>query len=76
MKPKVIVLNGPSSSGKSTLSSALQAALELEDRRYEALSIDDYLPMAVGKVIYEEAVFESCQGLADAAAQIAGRAAA
>ena len=54
----VVLLNGPSSSGKSTLAKALQARiLEQTGQRYEIVSIDDDLRM--DGTIYEDDVFES-----------------
>lgn len=59
MKQNAILLNGPSSSGKSTLSIALQKALEYETgEKYGILSIDDFLDMTINEPIYEEDVFE------------------
>lgn len=59
MFPKVILLNGPSSSGKSTLSKALQKAIyEARKEEYDIVSLDDFLKMSVDDVIYEDDVFE------------------
>lgn len=59
MKQNAILLNGPSSSGKSTLSIALQKALERKTGvKYNIISIDDFLDMTIDNVIYEEDVFE------------------
>jgi len=59
MKQTVLLLNGPSSSGKSTLSIVLQKTLEYETgERYGIISIDDFLDMAINKVMYEDDVFE------------------
>ncbi|WP_346917505.1 AAA family ATPase [Clostridium sp.] len=59
MKQNVILLNGPSSSGKSTLSIALQKALEYETReKYGIISIDNFLDMTIDEGIYEDDVFE------------------
>ena len=65
MKQKVILLNGPSSSGKSTLSIALQKTFGCE--KYGIISIDDFLDMKKDKVIYEEDVFEISSKLCKAA---------
>ncbi|GAA0679615.1 phosphotransferase-like protein [Clostridium cadaveris] len=55
MKQNVILFNGPSSSGKSTLSIAVQKALEYETgEKYGVLSIDDFLHMTINETIYEE----------------------
>ena len=59
MKRQIILLNGPSSSGKSTLAGALQGLiLEKRSERYGVVSIDDYLKMSISKTIYEDHVFE------------------
>ena len=62
MKQQVILLNGPSSSGKSTLAKALQKLIE--EKRYEQypiVSIDDFLKMTTEETIYEDDVYEiSC----------------
>ncbi|MBW5459317.1 hypothetical protein GPJ60_18185 [Clostridium sporogenes] len=59
MRQTVILLNGPSSSGKSTLSIALQKALEYETgEKYGIVSIDYFLDMTINEAIYEEDVFE------------------
>lgn len=58
LKQQVILLNGPSSSGKTTLSGALAALIAQEGaRRYEVVSIDDYLKMSPRETIYEDDVF-------------------
>ena len=45
MIPKIILLNGPSSSGKSTLSKALQKTLrEIKNEEYDIVSIDEIIP--------------------------------
>lgn len=62
MKQQVILLNGPSSSGKSTLAKALQALVEEKrNEQYAIVSIDDFLKMTTQDTIYEDDVFEiSC----------------
>lgn len=59
MSLKVILLNGASSSGKSTLAKSLQKYIK-DNRKeeYVVISIDDFLSMAVNKPIYEDDVFE------------------
>ena len=58
LKP-VILLNGPSSSGKSTLGRALQAMIqERKNERFGLVSIDDCMKLAADEVIYEDDVFE------------------
>ena len=76
-RPRAILLNGPSSSGKSTLSKALQALIR--DRRGESfagISIDDYMKIPKDETIYEDDVYEIsgelCQGALDALKTHAG----
>lgn len=72
MKQKVILLNGPSSSGKSSLSIALKKSLEYEtSEKYGIVSIDDFLDMTIDKAIYEEDVFEISQKLCRTAVDMA-----
>jgi chloramphenicol 3-O-phosphotransferase len=56
-KPDVILLNGPSSAGKSSIAKALQQLLL--DRGTDAviLSLDDYLKMSANEPIWEDDVF-------------------
>lgn len=54
---QVILLNGPSSGGKSTLARALQRLLEAQGRRFGIVSIDDLLEMSPEEPIYEDDVF-------------------
>ncbi len=59
LRKKVILLNGPSSSGKSTLAAALRKLIE--DKRnedYGVVSIDDFLKLRAGEAVYEDDVFE------------------
>ncbi len=59
MEQQVILLNGPSSSGKTTLAKALQKLISDErSKRYEVVSIDDFLQMSRMETIYEDDVFE------------------
>lgn len=59
MSLKVILLNGASSSGKSTLAKALKECIkENKKEEYFIISIDDFLDMAVNQPIYEDDVFE------------------
>ena len=62
MQQQIILLNGPSSSGKSTLAKALQALVEEKrNEQYAIVSIDDFLKMTTQDTIYEDDVFEiSC----------------
>ena len=59
-QPKqIILLNGPSSSGKSTLSLALQKQLVYSlDKKYCIVSIDDFMKITTSETIYEDDVFE------------------
>lgn len=68
----VILLNGPSSSGKSTLARALQALIRREGGGdYGIVSIDDYLPMEKDRPIYEEDVYAVSAALCERAAALA-----
>lgn len=59
MEQQLILLNGPSSSGKSTLAKALRELISDEGRgSYEVISIDDFMKMSPTEKIYEEDVFE------------------
>lgn len=59
MEKQVILLNGPSSSGKSTLSKALQGLIEEKTREtYAIISIDDFMKLSTEETIYEDDVFE------------------
>ncbi|NLO83958.1 MAG: GNAT family N-acetyltransferase [Clostridiales bacterium] len=62
---EAVLLNGPSSSGKSTISAALQTALRERGKDFAVVSIDDFLQMDAGEVIYEDDVFEISQTLCD-----------
>ncbi|MBR6029368.1 MAG: AAA family ATPase [Clostridia bacterium] len=59
MPGRIILLNGPSSSGKSTLAKALQALIrEKRNEMYGIVSIDDFMKIAEDETIYEDDVFE------------------
>lgn len=59
MSKKVILLNGPSSAGKSTLAGTLQKFIKDQiNEEYGITSIDDFLKMSTGEVIYEDDAFE------------------
>ena len=67
----VILLNGPSSSGKSTLAKALQSLIsEISSERYEVVSIDDYLKMSPTETIYEDDVFSISEAICERALKI------
>lgn len=71
MEKKVILLNGPSSSGKSTLADILQKELaERNKGNYEVVSIDDFLAMNTEEVIYEDDVFDISLKLCDKANEL------
>ena len=59
MSLKVILLNGASSSGKSTLAKSLQKYIKSSRKEeYIITSIDEFLNMTVEEPIYEDDVFE------------------
>ena len=59
MDKKIILLNGPSSSGKSTLSKNLQNLLnEKFNLQYYIVSIDDFMKLGTDETIYEDDVYE------------------
>lgn len=62
MSLKVILLNGASSSGKSTLARSLREYIK-DNRKeeYAVISIDDFLDMTVEQPVYEDDVFEISQ---------------
>lgn len=71
MEPPVIVLNGPSSSGKTTLAKALQKLIsEKTSNRFEVVSIDDFLRMSPTEPIYEDDVFSILDDLCKRALEI------
>ncbi len=66
MGSQIILLNGPSSSGKSTLSKTLQALIwEKMSLHYEVVSIDDFMKTDPMETIYEDDVFEISGDLCD-----------
>lgn len=68
MEKQVILLDGPSSSGKSSLAQLLQGLiLTRRSERYEIISIDDFLTMSAQDAIYEEDVYEISWDLCGAA---------
>ena len=71
MDKQVILLNGPSSSGKSTLAKLLQELILAKRReRYAIVSIDDFLTMTAQDAIYEEDVYEISWDLCGAASAV------
>ena len=71
MIKRIILLNGPSSSGKSTLANTLQTIIKDEkDIEYDIISIDDFLEMTTDKEIFEDDVFEISSKLCEKAKEI------
>lgn len=71
MSKKIILLNGPSSSGKSTLAGVLQKLIkDRESEEYGITSIDDFLKMSTGEVIYEDDVFDVSSEICENAIEI------
>ncbi len=70
MENQLIILNGPSSSGKSTLARILQnLILEKCGDYYEIVSIDDFLKMSAHEAIYEDDVYEVSPAFLEAASR-------
>lgn len=66
MSKKIILLNGASSSGKSTLASTLQTLIKDKNgEEYALISIDDFLKMTTKEAIYEDDVFEISSKVCD-----------
>ena len=64
---QIILLNGPSSSGKSTLAKSLKDLIkEKINQNYEIVSIDDFMKISTSETIYEDDVFEISQDMCDA----------
>lgn len=59
-QPKqVILLNGPSSGGKSTLALALQKQfIDTLNYKYSIVSIDDFMKLRTDETIYEDDIYE------------------
>ena len=71
MERQIILLNGPSSSVKSTLARALQKLiLDKRSARYGVVSIDDYLKMSPSETIYEDDVFDISEALCNKAQEM------
>lgn len=59
MEKQIILLNGPSSSGKSSLSKTLQTLIrEKRNEDYVVISIDDFMKLSTEETIYEDDVYE------------------
>ena len=70
---QAVLLNGPSSSGKSTLAKALQALIENRGSgRYEMVSIDDFMKGSPEETIYEDDVYAISGDLCEKALEILG----
>jgi len=70
---QAVLLNGPSSSGKSTLAKALQAVIEnRRSRRYEVVSIDDFMKGSPNETIYEDDVYAISGDLCEKTLEILG----
>ena len=65
MAGKVILLNGPSSSGKSSLAAALRSLI-LKERNelYGTVSIDDLMKISTDETIYEDDVYDITEDMA------------
>ena len=71
MNRQAILLNGPSSSGKSTLAAALKALiLEKCGEPYEVVSIDDFMKCSPMETIYEDDVYEISGDLCEKALEL------
>ena len=57
-KPRVLLLNGPSSAGKSSIARELKKLLESEGRSASVVSLDDHMRLSPGERIWEDDVFE------------------
>ena len=57
-KPGLILLNGPSSAGKSSIARALRQKLRDSGSDAAIIALDDYLQMSVKEPIWEDDVFE------------------
>ena len=72
MQRQIILLNGPSSSGKSTLAAALRGLIrERLGLAYEVVSIDDFMTTDPMETIYEDDVYEVNGGLCARVREIA-----
>ena len=67
---QIILLNGPSSSGKSTLSKTLQKLFKENGKQYEIVSIDDFMKISTSETIYEDDVFEISQDMCNATIEL------
>ncbi|MBO4847931.1 MAG: GNAT family N-acetyltransferase [Clostridia bacterium] len=71
MDKRVILLNGPSSSGKSTLAAALAERIRAKTgESFGVVSIDDFMKIAKDEVIYEDDVWEIAGDMIGAALRL------
>ena len=72
-RKQAVLLNGPSSSGKSTLAKALQNLIEKKrSERYEVVSIDDFMKGSPNETIYEDDVYAVSGDLCEKALEVLG----
>ena len=68
---QIILLNGPSSSGKSTLAKELQKLIKKrKSEDYEVVSIDDFMKTDPMETIYEDDVYEISGEMCERALEI------
>ena len=71
MTGTVILINGPSSSGKSTLAAALRDLIAAErGELYGIVSIDDLMRISTGETIYEDDVYDITGDMAEEIADV------
>lgn len=58
-EPEIILLNGPSSAGKSSIAAKMQNILTNQGKDAVIISLDDYLKMSVEEPIWEDDVYET-----------------
>lgn len=63
---EVVLLNGPSSAGKSSIAHALKEQLERAGLRSDIVSIDDHMQIAKDEPIWEEDVFDAVPSMCQA----------
>lgn len=72
-QPELLLLNGPSSAGKSSIASELQARLRGAGIDAVTVALDDYLPMSAQERIWEDDVYAVNTALCRDAAQALGQ---
>ena len=71
MEKQIVLLNGPSSSGKSTLARALRAHIKAtRSEDFGIVSIDDFMTVAKDETIYEDDVYEISPALCEKAREL------